>query len=248
MARHAQEDTSCGKNGQQGEQDKNGLMSGRGTIIGRFSEIYNINDGELDDGQLAAWDGVEFRVGYVVPVDYAVPAIKDTVQHITNIDPLYLHTESGPKICESRPHYQGDIFWGTVTSYHPIGTVLPIQQTVQVPRRVRNTRKPHYLAVKKVRATSYNNVVRGWVKTQWNPKYFYPKKGTSILKKRRHQLKSKPVLPVEKRYNQFDYLLNHWVPGTHQEAPCTWLRGCETSKQQTTTIKKGLFADSDDEE
>jgi hypothetical protein len=89
-------------------------------------------------------------------------------------------------------------------------TVLGKQQRVKVPRRVRNIRKP----------------VPGCLKIEWNNKYYYPKTGTGILKRRRHALRSGKLVGSPRLY------------------------GFPVHEQQITTenTKRGLFADSDDEE
>lgn len=202
-----------------------------GTIVRKFEYIRETNGEDVlaeDNSLKDCWDGVEFLPRFRTPEIYEVPTVDETVEHVENIDPdtYWPETETSPKIHASRIHLQGKIYWGTVTTYYPRDTVLPPSEPVQVPRKARDTAKPHYLAIKKVRPTSYHNIVPGWIKTQWNPTYFYPKKGTGILKKRKSPL----------------------------EQGTPWLRGCETRNiqrvRQTTTgkRKRGLFADSDDEE
>ena len=173
-------------------------------------------------------DGVSYNRLTCSTTSIQVPALQDTTVEVKNISPRYLYTgsESEPILLQSRPHVQGEIFWGTVSTFHPKGTVLPNQERVQVPRHVRNTRKPQYSASKKVKATKHSNIVPGWVKTEWNKKYFYPKTGTGILKKRRHALRTGKLVGTPELY------------------------GFPVYKQQLSPVqtKKGLFADSDDEE
>ena len=138
------------------------MKSGK-TIIGRIAEYQHYYGGPLenDPSILHLIDGVSYNRLTCSTTSIHVPALQDTTVEVKNISPRYLYTgsESEPILLQSRPHVQGEIFWGTVSTFHPKGTVLPNQERVQVPRHVRNTSKPQYSASKKVKATKHSNIV-----------------------------------------------------------------------------------------
>ena len=126
--------------------------------------------------------------------EYQVPHKSEVVECIYNIRPTYTHTGEGLVLCHSRNHFQGTIFWSTVTTYELKGTAVYPQQPVQVHAQVRNLQKPYYLAKCKIKKTTYSNVQRGWApRYEWNHEIFYPKVGTSILKTRKFPLDRKPT-------------------------------------------------------
>jgi hypothetical protein len=156
------------------------------TIIGRIAEYQHYNGGSLEQDILDLIDGVSYCRRTYNPTNQRVPALQDTTVEIKNISSEYIYKHTGckvsvPHILQSRAHIQGEIYWGTVNTYHPKGTVLGTQERVQVPRRVRNTRKPHYLAIK-------------------NNKYYYPNTGTGILKRRRHALRTGKLVGSPRQY------------------------------------------------
>ena len=75
-----------------------------------------------------------------------VPCRSEVVECVNNINPQYLHTGKGLVLCHSRNHFQGTIFWGTVTTYELQGTAVYPQQPVQLQAKVSNLQKPFYLA------------------------------------------------------------------------------------------------------
>jgi hypothetical protein len=180
------------------------------TIIGRIAEYQHYNGGPLEKDILDLIDGVSYcRYTYNLSKQQQVPAIQDTTVEVKDISTEYIYKNTGckvsvPFVLQSRAHIQGKIYWGTVQIYHPKGTVLGKQQREKVPRRVRNTRKA----------------------VEWYNKYYYPKTGTCILKRRRHALRSGKLVGSPRLY------------------------GFPVHEQQITTenTKRGLFADSDDEE
>ena len=154
-----------------------------------------------------------------------VPKVSDTVVEIKNIAPDYLrfiddNGQKQQKLLSSRVHYQGKIFWGTTSTYHPTGTEIN-SEPVQVPRKVRHTYRPQYLAKpinKKYKRFSTGQTVPGWLETyEWSHKYFYPKEGGKILKKRKFPLSRKPTIILgggHFRPSIYKFMIGFWAQDT----------------------------------
>ena len=179
-----------------------------------------------------------------------VPPKSETVECICNIAPEYLRTPQGLVLCNSRAHYQGKIYWGTVTTYELQGTAVNPQEPVQVPRRVHDLSKPFYLAVEKARRTKWSRVVRGWVKRhEWDHRIYYPKTGTSILKKRKFPLDRRPTLRIGYRpgvastgnpkRRLYTYLINHWITDSTAEQ-ATALRPVELEYLPSIGLRRNI--------
>jgi hypothetical protein len=170
-----------------------------------------------------------------VSKNWIVPAKRESVTNKKNIDPEYLRTQyKGTILRTSKAHEQGKLFWGTTTTYEAQGTVIHPQEFEQEQRKVRNTREPSSLAIKKYRPTSYNNQVPGWlIVHKWCPNVFYPQEGTSILKKRR--------VPLDKR----SLCITRSTTGNNNNV-IPWTTGRKPTRHFQAKQVSNLF--SDDEE
>jgi hypothetical protein len=138
-----------------------------------------------------------------------VPRLAKAIPSIRNIAPEY----TGSTLQSSKVHTPGTVYWDTATTYEQPGTIISPTEFIQVRRTPRRGL----------------NILR----SKWDCNVYYPKEGTSILKKRRFPLdrtvtrffKSKNALnntltkakhPVKLQQEHFSsvlaYLKGTWVP------------------------------------
>jgi hypothetical protein len=140
-----------------------------------------------------------------------VPKLQDTVQSVRNIAPEY----TGFVLSSSKVHGPGTVYWDTATTYEQPGTITNPAELIQV-------RRPPRGGLSTLRTK------------KWDTDVFYPKEGTSILKKRRFPLartvkrllrrpkavnlrlakaKSPALIKQDELRGIFAYLQSTWVPG-----------------------------------